>query len=411
MKESSFKKWFFKKNDNVKFNETSLLLNLLFFVILVVSSVILYGISPSLNSNVFLFIKLGSLVLLVVLFFCLSYFFKLLGIFSLGFKSFENGYKLISLVILLILLLTVLSNQDGFSGFVKQKLDSVDFSRFNPVELQYSSVPTPTSNLLKQPVLENTPIPTVIPPSSNVSLSDLKSYVLQLINKDRSDNGLPPVVLDDNVAAQDHAEEMLSLGVLSHWSSNGDKPYMRYTKAGGLGSVDENVAFQAVYSSDSSVMLDPKQALSNEEFQMMYNDSGSNWGHRDNILTKQHNKFSIGIGFDSTSLYLVEDFEDVYINWSQTPSFSNGTLSLSGINSLGKIHEIGLFYDPLPTSLTKEQMAASHSYSLGSLIGYVIPLNYYVSGSPYVNAQVFDTNDNGIFNIQADISSLLNNNP
>ena len=43
---------------------------------------------------------------------------------------------------------------------------------------------------------------------SQPSLAGLKAYLLVLINEDRQDHGLDPVVLDDNPAGQEHAEDM-----------------------------------------------------------------------------------------------------------------------------------------------------------------------------------------------------------
>ena len=51
--------------------------------------------------------------------------------------------------------------------------------------------------------------------------------MLTLINRDREANGLAPVILGTNTAAQSHAEEELANGYISHWGMDGMKPYMR----------------------------------------------------------------------------------------------------------------------------------------------------------------------------------------
>ena len=48
-------------------------------------------------------------------------------------------------------------------------------------------------------------LPTSTPPPA---LSELKLHMLTLINRDRDANGLEPVVLGNNAAAQRHAEEL-----------------------------------------------------------------------------------------------------------------------------------------------------------------------------------------------------------
>ena len=55
-------------------------------------------------------------------------------------------------------------------------------------------------------------------------------------------NGLTNVTLSAIDSAQLHAENLLDNNYFSHWDLNGYKPYMRYTLAGGSGSVSENCA-------------------------------------------------------------------------------------------------------------------------------------------------------------------------
>ncbi|HLC23617.1 MAG TPA: CAP domain-containing protein, partial [Dehalococcoidia bacterium] len=134
----------------------------------------------------------------------------------------------------------------------------------------------------------------------------LVQYVLDLINKDRADYGLAPVTLGANQAAQKHADDMLAGFFLSHWGTDGHKPYMRYTLEGGVNYDMENSAYTGWYDKsenpDRYVALDVKVALQKLEYAMMYDDAGSDWGHRDNILNKWHKKVNIGIAYDGHRL-------------------------------------------------------------------------------------------------------------
>ncbi len=71
---------------------------------------------------------------------------------------------------------------------------------------------------------------------------ELINYALNLINEDRAKHGLAPVSLGNNIAAQKHAEDMLKYRYISHWDSEGYKPYMRYTEYNGRGEVSENAS-------------------------------------------------------------------------------------------------------------------------------------------------------------------------
>ena len=81
---------------------------------------------------------------------------------------------------------------------------------------------------------------------------------------------------------------------------------------------------------------------------MMNNDSAccAN-GHSDNILTSFHNRVSIGVAYDATHVYFVEDFE-TFLTTLNIPISQGNSVSLGG-NFSGNISptSILIFYDPL----------------------------------------------------------------
>ncbi|MFC2025521.1 CAP domain-containing protein, partial [Chloroflexota bacterium] len=240
---------------------------------------------------------------------------------------------------------------------------------------------------------------------------ELALFALELINRDRIANGLAPVVLDGNIASQNHAEESLTNDHSSHWSIDGLKPYMRYTLAGGVNYVGENVIGTGIESGDgSSNTRDPDELL--EQAQERFMDSPT---HRANILNKWHKKVSLGIAFDDENFHWVQHFEGAYINFSGFPSISGTILSMAGTVATGKIERIIVYYDPLPQILTPEQLNAppyDSSYGLGERIGIVLPLpspgSFYTNLAPTdVVAMTWDTQADGSFTIGADISPIL----
>jgi hypothetical protein len=60
--------------------------------------------------------------------------------------------------------------------------------------------------------------------------TQLQNYALQLINQDRVQAGLVPVQLSSNQAAQAQAKDVLNTRQISHWMTDGEKPYMTYTR-------------------------------------------------------------------------------------------------------------------------------------------------------------------------------------
>jgi uncharacterized protein YkwD len=247
------------------------------------------------------------------------------------------------------------------------------------------------------------------PKPSNYDI--LAAYMLQLINTDRAQNGVTSnVTLDYNPAAQQHAYSMLVNNYFSHWDTQGFKPYMRYTIAGGTGSVEENVAyvqFTGRFTSTSAV----ESALNQMEYDMVYNDAAHQNGHRFNILDPYHNMVSIGIAYDSNFVYLVQDFENKYITWSVQPALSaNGQVVFSGgFNMSSQIQLIQVFYDTPPQPLTPNQLSNSPyagSYDEGTFLGAVVPPGYTVQGGATITASIWNLGSDQ-FTIAFNMNSLV----
>lgn len=188
----------------------------------------------------------------------------------------------------------------------------------------------------------------------------LANYSLTLINKDRAQGGFPALRLSSISSAQQHANSEMYYGYISHWDTQGYKPYMRYTLLGGSGAVSENVALD--FCQDSTHQhIEPctietiENAINDSEWMMMNNDTlCCNDGHRIDILDSFHNQVSIGIAWNATSskVYFVEDFENSYFLTSKF-SYSSGVVSIQTTQTVPlffnpKADILAIYYDPLP---------------------------------------------------------------
>ena len=226
------------------------------------------------------------------------------------------------------------------------------------------------------------------------SHEELVNYALSLINVDRQANGLQNVTLSSVNSGQQHAEEMLTHGYFSHWDTNGYKPYIRYTIAGGKGAVSENIGLVENWSPAG---MSQKQAINESEWGMMYDDASWNWEHKENILNPMHNKVSIGVAYDHNHLYFVEDFENDYITWVKL-NYTNNQLMMEGKLSrqLGDIQQIAIFYDD-PSPLTTNQLDQDPyqgGYDPGTYIGSVLPPNWQATNGITITADSWYRNDN-----------------
>ena len=207
--------------------------------------------------------------------------------------------------------------------------------------LQTTTVPITYTSTVSIP--STTTMPMNSSNGSTYSANQVIEFTLRQINSERASFGLANVTLSDVPSGQQHAESMLDVGYFSHWDPAGMKPYMRYTLLGGTEGVDENVAYnQQVNETCLGPVCSVRQinvtaAVSRMNNQMIYNDSACcNNGHRNNTLDPNHNQVSIGVAFNKTTVYLVEDFINSYINWlNNTPGVtaSNPVVYLNGVTT------------------------------------------------------------------------------
>lgn len=122
----------------------------------------------------------------------------------------------------------------------------------------------------------------------------VQQLALELVNRDRAAEGLPPMQVDVQLAqaAQRHAEDMLRRNYFSHYSPEGQTPTDRLTAVGGTGFPSENI----VMRESSRFRHINIQAL--EEFQDQWMHSPK---HRHSLMNPRLEKFGYGLAIDPSS--------------------------------------------------------------------------------------------------------------
>ncbi|MGB6463108.1 MAG: CAP domain-containing protein [Nitrosotalea sp.] len=138
-----------------------------------------------------------------------------------------------------------------------------------------------------------------------LSLDQLQKITLDDINKYRQENNIPDLSLVNEPPSQTYAELLLSENCLHHMNDNGLTPQGRFHQAG-LDSfaIGENIA-----GGQKAVLEDLGGFIKARNYDMMFNDADSNWGHKKNILDPQYTSISIGIAYNNLNMVVVEDFE------------------------------------------------------------------------------------------------------
>ena len=229
-------------------------------------------------------------------------------------------------------------------------------------------------------IFRNSPDAASSTPTSASSLTEsertaLVEYALDLINQARIDSGLNAVNLDDNSAAQAHAEDMRVNCTRGHWGTDGTKPYMRYTLAGGEQYSAENVFAIDFCPDDLSgyAIESPAEQIDYAMTQFLNSP-----GHRRNMLDPHHRKVGIGLTYRSPTIWFVQLFVGDYVEYGTKPTINARTLMLSGrVKNGAEVSEgtstLTIYYDPPLEPLTPGQLSRTYCYNNGQRVASVRP--------------------------------------
>ena len=178
-----------------------------------------------------------------------------------------------------------------------------------------------------------------------------REELLNQLNSERSSAGLNQLKLDylACTVANQHARDMATGGFLSHWGSDGRKPYHRYSLAGGTSAIQENCS-----AAESIQSITPTPVLNDlrDMHESMLNEVPPDDGHRKTILFPFHTHVGFGIALNGHSLRLDELYLARYVQLDPIASEAKpgSTVVLSGrlLNIRHFLTEIDVFYEPLP---------------------------------------------------------------
>ncbi len=221
-------------------------------------------------------------------------------------------------------------------------------------------------------------IPTTAKPRTGpLSLADARAYMVELINRDRATQKLPPVALDSGHATtsgQRHADDMAHLGYLGHWGTDGSVPEQRFTEASGVDMVMENASCMTdlkVRDLDHAPMIDSKTVEDTES--MFFNEPPGHDGHRQNILNPRHTHVGIGIAqpkptaTELPTACFSQEFTDVYGTYAAIPAHVKlgSTLHVEGTLSPSMVPGgVGFARIDAPQPIAPKQANAMRSYHL-----------------------------------------------
>ena len=197
--------------------------------------------------------------------------------------------------------------------------------------------------------------------AEEITIDDARAYMLELVNAARAEAGMQKLSHDAlaETVAQKHADDMAVNVYLSHWNTQGATPIMRYTLEGGSHGVTENVT---LFSGGARIYLTRKVV------EFMHGQFMHSEGHRENLMSPEHNGLGVGIGFavfpDGGSVFTCnQTFIADYGMLAEMPkSVQLGTpITVSGTVDTSRVEFafIGLGWSPFPQPLTREILNAN----------------------------------------------------
>jgi uncharacterized protein YkwD len=186
--------------------------------------------------------------------------------------------------------------------------ETVDFKKTETPETLKIEKPKiqPTTELKQDKVTISQPKPTQNTITTKTitkqsSPSDMERTIFLLINKVRQENGVRPLVYDENVAkvARGHSLDMAQNGFYSHFNKKGEDPLDRYMKTGFTSC---SAIYTVGYAENiAALFLDDKPEVAVE----LWMDSA---GHRRNILENSFTRTGIGVAADSDEYFITQNF-------------------------------------------------------------------------------------------------------
>ncbi len=132
----NFAEWFTDKehphsrlNKNVFFHDSLKLIGLILVFLIIYSNL------DKINQIVLIFIKLGSLLQLVLLFFILRKAWHLTINLKYAFRGLNHGTKAIIAIVIVLLLFFAFVNQDSVVNSITQTYEEANFSKLNPIQV------------------------------------------------------------------------------------------------------------------------------------------------------------------------------------------------------------------------------------------------------------------------------------
>jgi len=313
----NFKKWFYHKHfPHSHLDKHYLLMDSLYLLASLIFSIIIYKNILLINEYILVFLKVGSVLLLIGTFLCLRFTWKLIKNLKYGIRGFNNGFKLILILAVIIFLLIVYFNQDKVIPQVKSKIDEIQFSSFNPLSLSESTLNEGTIASQSKSIVDKVFAP---PEPISDKTKQIEQAILKYTNQERADNSVRVLKWDSKLAdvARAHSLDMVQNDFFSHTNLKGEDPTARAIRMGynvhkelGGGYYSDGIAENIGKMPTGSVqgvgyVSSDADSIAKAQVQSWMDSPG----HRQNILNSQYDTLGVGVAYDGQYYVSTQNFK------------------------------------------------------------------------------------------------------
>jgi hypothetical protein len=233
-----------------------------------------------------------------------------------------------------------------------------------------------------------------------------RELLLKMVNKERASAGLTQLELDDLACkvASEHASDMASRSFLSHWGTDGRKPYHRYSFAGGTAAVQDNCS-----SADDIESITSKSVLQvvQDMHQSMIEEVAPYDGHRKTILFPQHTHVGFGIALQGHSVRMDELYVARYVEIDPIPRQVKPKTKILLSGKLSRKHILSgadVYYEPMPSPPDIKWLREPRSYGMPEPEERLYPR--LPAGDSYSDGSqgTIDVDSNGKFRVSISLS-------
>ena len=287
----NLKRWFLrKKHPYSRIQLDKLRTNLSMAIGLAIILLIVRSYSDILDSMAIWFLELGTIISIILLYFIMKNLYKVFVNLRYGFRGSTNGFKLISIVLLILLSWQIYQIQDDFSSFDASFADNY----FNIL------IKEPSSKAIKGF------FPDIKPMSERTE--EAERLIFDKTNAERKACGLHELTWDSNLAntAREHSVDMAQNGFFSHVNLKGDCPTDRARRNGLVMGIGENIGKMPTgnIAGIGYVSHNP-DSVSTAQVQSWMESPG----HRSNMLYPQYTKLGVGVSYDGMYYVSTQNFQ------------------------------------------------------------------------------------------------------